>query len=129
MDINLAIAERARAGEPLTAAELDELSATDLLSLGMLADEVRRARVGETVTFTRVCEVTAAKEAGGANGAEVRITGAAGTLADTVALVRECRAAAGASMVTGFSLADLANARPAGGARYGTCWPTSRRRA
>ena len=46
MNINLAIVERAKAGQALTAAELDELASADVLSLGMLADEVRRARVG-----------------------------------------------------------------------------------
>ena len=51
MNINLAIAERARAGEALTAAEIDELGTADILSLGMLADEVRRARVGDSVTY------------------------------------------------------------------------------
>ena len=51
VNINLAIAERARAGEALTAAEIDELGTADILSLGMLADEVRRARVGDTVTL------------------------------------------------------------------------------
>ena len=56
MDINLAIADRARAGEALTAAEIDELASADLLSLGMLADEVRRARAGENVTYVRVFE-------------------------------------------------------------------------
>ena len=30
---------------------------TDLLSLGMLADDVRRSRHGETTTFVRVAEV------------------------------------------------------------------------
>jgi 2-iminoacetate synthase ThiH len=50
VELNLAIVERARAGEVLTPAELDELATADLLSLGMLADEVRRARVGDTVT-------------------------------------------------------------------------------
>ena len=45
MNINLAIAERARAGEALTVAEIDELGSSDILSLGMLADEMRRARV------------------------------------------------------------------------------------
>ena len=53
MNINLAIAERARAGEALTAAEIDELGTADILSLGMLADEVRRARVGDSVTYSR----------------------------------------------------------------------------
>ena len=38
MNINLAIAERARAGEALTVAEIDELGSSDVLSLGMLAD-------------------------------------------------------------------------------------------
>jgi hypothetical protein len=57
VNINLAIAERARAGEALTVAEIDELGASDILSLGMLADEVRRARVGESVTFIRVLEI------------------------------------------------------------------------
>ena len=41
MNINLAIAERARAGDALTVAEIDELGGSDILSLGMLADEVR----------------------------------------------------------------------------------------
>ena len=35
-------------------AELDELASADVLSLGMLADDVRRARVGDRVTFVRV---------------------------------------------------------------------------
>ena len=64
MTINSAIAERARANQPLTAAELDELATADILSLGMLADEVRRARVGGVVTFVRV--VDCAGKAGGA---------------------------------------------------------------
>ena len=57
MNINTAIADRARANEALTAAELDELATADILSLGMLADEVRRARVGDVVTFVRVVEI------------------------------------------------------------------------
>ena len=66
MNINLAIAERARAGEALTAAEIDELGTADILSLGMLADEVRRQRVGDTVTYSRVIEL----DAQGAQGAQ-----------------------------------------------------------
>ena len=64
MNINLAIAERARAGETLTVAEIDELGSSDILSLGMLADEVRRARVGDSVTFGRVLGITGADQAG-----------------------------------------------------------------
>ena len=72
MNINLAIVERAKAGEALTAAELDELATADVLSLGMLADEVRRARVGDTVTYTQDAESRldhAARDAGGCGGA------------------------------------------------------------
>ena len=59
-DINTAIAGRAMAGQALTEAELGELDGVDVLSLGMLADDVRRARVGATVSYTRVIEVGAA---------------------------------------------------------------------
>lgn len=91
MNINLAIVERAKAGEALTAAELDELAGADVLSLGMLADEVRRARVGDTVTYTQ--------------DAESRLTALPETLADAVARVREARASQGS--VAGYSLADV----------------------
>jgi aminodeoxyfutalosine synthase len=89
--INLAIVERAKAGEALTAAELDELAAADVLSLGMLADEVRRARVGDTVTYTQ--------------DAESRLTMLPATLADAAARVREAKASQGP--VVGYSLAEV----------------------
>lgn len=91
MTINLAIVERAKAGEALTAAELDELATVDVLSLGMLADEVRRARVGDTVTYTQ--------------DAESRLTTLPATLADAAARVREAQASQGP--VVGYSLADV----------------------
>jgi 2-iminoacetate synthase ThiH len=111
VNINLAIAERARAGEMLTAAELDELWAADVLSLGMLADEVRRARVGDDVTFTRVLDVTGAQGAQGAQGApgaEVRISSLPVTLDEAEGLIDEARMLAGPQLLTGFSLADVA---------------------
>ena len=107
MTINTAIADRARANEALTAAEIDELATADILTLGMLADEVRRARVGDVVTFVRVVEIQGANGANGAMGAEVRMTRAAGTLAETVAAVVQAKTAAGNSVLSGFSLADL----------------------
>ena len=112
MNINLAIAERARAGEALTVAEIDELGASDILSLGMLADEVRRARVGESVTFTRVLELSGALGASGAlaaSGAEVRITFLPNTFDETEGLIAEARMLAGPQLLTGFSLADIAD--------------------
>lgn len=112
MDINLAIAERARAGEMLTAAELDELASADLLSLGMLADEVRRSRVGDTVTYVRVLEWSGrAGRAGGAGGAvkagEVRIAALPESLDDAIFLVKEGRQVAEGRVLSAFSLADV----------------------
>jgi hypothetical protein len=112
VNINLAIAERARAGEALTAAEIDELGTADILSLGMLADEVRRARVGDTVTFRRVLELAGAQgaqSAQGAEGAELRITALPATFDDAEALVSEARMLAGPQLLAGFSLADVAD--------------------
>ena len=107
MNINLAIAERARAGEALTAAEIDELGTADILSLGMLADEVRRARVGDSVTYSRVVEL--GTDASVASGAEVRISVLPGTLGEAEALLAEARMLAGPQLLTGFSLADIAD--------------------
>ncbi len=111
MDINLAIADRARAAETLTAAELDELASADLLSLGMLADEVRRTRVGETVTYVRVLEWASA--GGGkpflsaSKAGEIRITALPESLDLTVAAIASARAQAGKVWLTAFSLADI----------------------
>lgn len=123
MDINLAIADRARAGETLTAAELDELASADLLSLGMLADEVRRTRVGETVTYVRVlewasagggkpflsAEASSAKVEGwsASKAGEIRITALPESLDLTVAAIASARAQAGKVWLTAFSLADI----------------------
>jgi len=125
VNINLAIAERARAGELLTAAELEELATADLLSLGMLADEVRRDRVGDTVTFARVMEIGAqgpparpeTASAGSRRSspespraeadAEVRISICPATLDDAILLISEGRILAGPQVLTGFSLADV----------------------
>jgi CofH/MqnC C-terminal region len=86
--VNAAIEQRCRAGEQLTAAEIDELAAADLLWLGMLADDVRRARVGDTVTYVR--------------DAETRLSTLPPTLDEAVAAVRGAETGA-----AGFSLADI----------------------
>jgi hypothetical protein len=86
--VNIAIEQRCRAGEKLTAAEIDELASADVLSLGMLADEVRRARVGDTVTYVR--------------DAETRLSTLPATLDEAIAVVRGAGPGA-----TGFSLADI----------------------
>jgi hypothetical protein len=111
VNINLAIAERARNGEALTVAEIDELGSSDILSLGMLADEVRRARVGGDVTYTRVLELTGAGGAGQAAGAgaEMRIATLPATLDEAEGLIAEARMLAGPQLLTGFSLAEIAD--------------------
>jgi hypothetical protein len=111
VNINLAIAERARAGEALTAAEIDELGSADILSLGMLADEVRRARVGDSVTYTRVLEIQGASKDASlqTSGAELRITALPATFDETEALIAEAKMLAGPQLLTGFSLADIAD--------------------
>jgi 2-iminoacetate synthase ThiH len=53
------ILERVIAGEPLTPADVAAIHATsDVLALGMAADEVRRRRHGSTMTFVRVQTLT-----------------------------------------------------------------------
>jgi aminodeoxyfutalosine synthase len=89
--VNSAVEQRCRAGEKLTAAAIDELQSLDVLSLGMLADEVRRARFGDTVTYIR--------------DAETRLTNLPATLEAAVAAVQEARTRT--SAVIGFSLADI----------------------
>ncbi len=106
MEINLAIAGRARAGMALTAAEIDELATADVLSLGMLADDVRRARVGDRVTFVRVHEWKPGEEVPHA-AREVRLGVLPDTLEVAMAQIRAARAAAGNRRVTGFSLASV----------------------
>lgn len=103
--IDTAIADRARANEALTAAELDELASADILSLGMLADEVRRTRVGDVVTFVRVIAADAA--AGTTVTGEVRLGRLPDTLAEALTAVAQARTAAGDRVLTGFSLADV----------------------
>ena len=90
--MNRVIADRARQGQALTAEELDQLATCDILSLGILADEVRRARAGDAVTYVR--------------DAEIRLTSLPASLSETVDLIRSARAAS-TTLLAGFSLADI----------------------
>jgi CofH/MqnC C-terminal region len=114
-DINSAIRERAIAGEILTDAELTELDHVDVLALGMLADEARRARVGAAVTYTRVLEIGGELPPDddrfrvrlGAAG-EVRLSHLPASVQGAISLIEQTRARVGALMkITGFSLATL----------------------
>ena len=105
-----AVRSAVEAGRPLDEAHVRTLAtATDLLSLGMLADEVRRRRHGDTVTFARVAalpideigRVDIPDQAG-----ELRIVGRPESPEAAEAAVT---AAAHAGVpVTAFSLDDLA---------------------
>lgn len=114
MEIDEVIAERARAGEMLTPRELASLDAVDVLSLGMLADEVRRARIGDRVSYRRVLSLDeeppgdAATSAALANSDEARLTALPATLDETVARIARVRQEIGTTLpLTAFSLAEV----------------------
>jgi len=95
----------------ISAAELTSLATShDIISIGMLADDLRRARHGTATTFVRVA-MTAA-EPGAAivrppSAGELRIDDVPASRAAAVLRVREVAAVAAGAAVTGFSLADL----------------------
>ena len=96
---------------PVSETALTSLASShDIIAIGMMADEVRRARHGAATTFVRVAEVGAEPGAPidvppGAG--EVRISGVPADAKAAEVRVREVAAAAGLIPVSGFSLADL----------------------
>jgi aminodeoxyfutalosine synthase len=95
----------------ISAAELTILATShDIISIGMLADDLRRQRHGAKTTFVRVATTSA--DAGAPvvrppSAGELRIVGAPASRAAAVERVRGVAAAAAGAVVTGFSLADL----------------------
>ena len=95
----------------ISAAELTSLATShDIISIGMLADDLRRQRHGAKTTFVRVATTSA--DAGAPvvrppSAGELRIVGVPASRAAAVERVRDVAAAAGGAAVTGFSLADL----------------------
>jgi aminodeoxyfutalosine synthase len=103
---------RLSAGEPLSAGDVTALAqTTDILTLGMLADEARRRKHGADTTFVRVALVTVPAADGAVvippAAGEVRIDGLAGPLEALLPQLRTIAAAAGAVPVSAFSLSDL----------------------
>ena len=96
---------------PATHEDLTSLANShDIISIGILADEMRRRLHGMTTTFVRVATVSAdvgAPVAHPAAAGELRIVGVPASGSAAVARVRDVSAAAGAAVVTGFSLPDL----------------------
>jgi len=95
----------------VTEAELATLAAShDIITIGMAADEVRRAGHGARTTFVRVADLDA--DPGGAvtippAAGEIRIAGAAATRAAAVSRVGQVAGLANGTPVSAFSLADL----------------------
>lgn len=107
---------RLQAGDRLSADEIRDLAATpDILSLGMLADTLRRRLHDRRVTYVRVAQYSVDHtwtDAIPPGATEVRITGVPGSLPLAVAAVEQARAAVGTRVVSGYSwtaLAALAN--------------------
>ena len=107
------IADKVAAGGRLTAAEADVVIATpDLPALAALADEARRRRHGDTVTFVRVVEIgmdghqPVPREVPLAAG-ELRIVGKPPSIDAARAFVRSVIGISSGTPVTGFSLHEL----------------------
>jgi aminodeoxyfutalosine synthase len=105
------VADKVARGEALQDHDAAALLQTnDLISVGALADEVRRARRGNRTTFGRVLEIALPAIPRtlppGAYG-ELRIVGGPGNPDEAIRAVATVRALAPAALLTAFSLADL----------------------
>lgn len=106
------LAERISAGDAVTATDARILmESRDLIAVGMMADEVRRRLHGIRTTFVRVFEVHVdappAALPPSASPGEIRIVGQPTSLDEASAVVSSMRLVAGATPLTGFSLATL----------------------
>jgi aminodeoxyfutalosine synthase len=82
----------------------------DIISIGMMADEVRRARHGTSTTFVRVATVATDLDAAivvPPAAGEVRIVGVPASRSAAVERVRRVSENAGGVPVSGFALGDL----------------------
>lgn len=111
--------DRINAGERLAADDLAQLASTpDILSLGMLADTIRRRLHGAQVTYLRValCAFdTSFADAVPPAAREIRITGSPETLEVAVSVTETARAVAGERTVSGFSWPDVEKVAAAAG--------------
>jgi aminodeoxyfutalosine synthase len=102
--------ERVAAGERLSADEVRDLATTpDILSLGMLADVVRRRLHGNRTTFLRVAECALdapALDPAQVKAQEIRITGSPAQLADALRAIEAIKSK-GDRTVCGFTWADV----------------------
>lgn len=96
---------------PVSEQQLSSLAAShDIIDIGMIADDIRRARHGSRTTFVRVADVKA--DVGGSlscpdAAGEIRVLGAPASRTAAIERVTEVVAAAGGTPVSAYSLADL----------------------
>ena len=107
-----AITEKIETGTALDERDWQRLTGThDLIALGAAADDARRRRHADRVTFVQVFDVsleTAANEEPlPGQAGELRLTGRPMSVAAAVGAVRAVAARAGSVPVTGFALEDL----------------------
>ena len=111
---------RLAAGEPLGDGDAAALAATtDILALGMMADEARRRRHGSATTYVRVADVTLPVTGGPLHippaAREVRVTADASSAGTSMEALHGVVMAAGNVPVSAFSLADLQSRARASG--------------
>jgi aminodeoxyfutalosine synthase len=105
------LASRLAEGRRLSDDEIGSLAGThDIITIGMMADEVRRRLHRTRTTFLRVADVPASPEGATswpAGAGEVRIVGTPLSRKAAVDRARQVSAQAKGTPVSGFSLADL----------------------
>jgi len=102
---------KAVSGEAFTRAEAERVAAcTDLVSIGVLGEAVRRASRGSRVTFGQVCVIGTAVLPDSRGGAgEVRLSGTPASIDEAETRVRAAVPLATGAVLTGFSLPELLN--------------------
>lgn len=105
-----ALLERVSAGERLSADDIHDLAATpDILSIGMLADVLRRRLHDTRTTFLRVAECALeapSLESAQVKAQEIRITGSPAQLADAIRAVEVIKSK-GNRTVSAFTWSDV----------------------
>jgi aminodeoxyfutalosine synthase len=103
--------DRINRGDRLTPEEIHDLATTpDILSLGMLADTLRRRLHDTRVTFLRVEEVTVDQASSAivpAAAREARLAGSPANVDDALAAIEKIKSVSGNRTVAGFSWVDV----------------------
>ncbi len=120
------LAARTAAGETLSDADANALATTtDILSLGLLADEARRRKHGVVTTFVRVFDVNLPVEEGPLAAppaaGEIRLVGVAASCGSAVDAVRRVVGIAKGVPVSAFSLSAISALAEREGTRLVDC--------